>query len=322
MRSSTDLFFGASVAWVRAQEEIDALAESDLPIVLLGPTGCGKSALANYIHARSRRAGSLVEHAIGSVPESLAHSAFLGHSRGAYTGAVERHAGLLESAKGGTLFLDEMGLATAEIQHLLLGLLEGRPFQPLGASRPVTIDVRLVFATNAEPQALVAAGKWQPDLYYRLGGNFIRLPGLADRRTDILPLARLFLTRRLRALGRSWRAAITDQVQAIFLTHPWPGNVRQLQSVCDRAAVLMREERAIELRDLTPEFLGEARPAGQPELPDLAAARVHEALRRHHGNKAAAARELGMHRTDLYRLLERYPCDVAPGEVPGPACHM
>lgn len=319
MSSPTDLYLGASHAWVRAQEEIEALAESDLPILLLGPTGCGKSVLANYIHARSGRAGSLVEHTLGSVPESLSYSAFLGHERGAYTGAVGRHTGLLESAKGGTLFLDEMGLATAEIQRLLLGLLEGRPFTPLGASRPVTVDVRLVFATNVEPQALLAQGRWQPDLYYRLGGNFVRIPGLAARQVDILPLAHLFLGRRLRVLGRSWRAEVSDEVRAIFQRHPWPGNVRQLQSVCDRAAVLMREPRPVELRDLTPEFLSEMTPAAGIPVADVMIARAREALRRHHGNKTAAARELGIPRTVLYRLLDQGPRHTPSGGFARPA---
>jgi DNA-binding NtrC family response regulator len=312
MHSSTDLYLGGSAAWTRAQGEIDALAASDLPIVLLGPTGCGKSALANYIHARSRRTGKLIEHTIGSVPESLSYSAFLGHQRGAYSGAVEGRTGLLESAEGGTLFLDEMGLAPLEVQRLLLGLVEGRPFTPLGASRTLTVDVRLVFATNAEPRTLLAEGKWQPDLYYRLGGNFIRLPGLAARRLDILPLAHLFLTKRLRALGHPWRSAVSDEVQAIFLAHPWPGNIRELQSVCDRAAVLMQCDRPIGLSDLTPEFLSELNTPVAGLAADPLVARVHDVLRRHHGNKSATARELDWPRTVLYRYLDRYPLRNTP----------
>ena len=319
MLSHSDLYLGASATWLRVQGEVDALATSDLPLVLLGPTGSGKSVLAGYIHHRSGRSGALVEHALGSVPDALSYSAFLGHARGAYTGAIERRAGILESAKGGTLFLDEMGLATPEIQRLLLGLLEGRPFTPLGASRPVTIEVRLVFATNAEPGLLVAQGKWQADFYYRLGGNFIRLPGLAERRVDIVPLADLFLIRKLRALGKTWRPRLSREVEEVFLRHPWPGNIRQLQSVCDRAAALMQTDRQVELLDLTPEFLRELTPAALDAASDPVVIRVHEVLRRHQGNKAAAARELGMARTRLYRLLDHYPRHTPSGGHARPA---
>jgi DNA-binding NtrC family response regulator len=269
--------------------------------------------LAGYIHHRSRRAGGLVEHTLCSVPDALSYSTFFGHTRGAYTGAVDRHTGILESAKAGTLFLDEIGLATPEIQRLLLGILEGRPFTPLGASRPVTIDVRLLFATNSDPEALVAAGRWQPDFYYRLGGNFVRLPGLAERRMDILSLANLFLRRRLRALGRPWAGRLSRSVEELFLRHPWPGNVRQLQAVCERAAVLMPSDRDVEVSDLTSEFLRELGPAAPGPVPDPLVTRVHDALRHHQGNKAAAARELGWHRTDLYRFLERHPRHTPSG---------
>lgn len=319
MHSQTDLYLGASAAWVKAKGEIDPLAASDLPLVLLGPTGCGKSVMAGYIHHQSKRAGALVEHTLGSVPDALSYSAFLGHTRGAYTGAVERHVGVLESAKGGTLFLDEMGLATPEIQRLLLGLLEGRPFTPLGASRPVAVDVRLLFATNLEPELLVAQRKWHPDFYYRLGGNFIRLPGLAERRVDILPLADLFLLRKLRAMNRPWRPRLSPEVSELFLRHPWPGNIRQLQSVCDRAAVLVQHDRQVEAYDLTPEFLRELSPAAHGPAPDPMVSRVHEVLRRHQGNKAAAARELGIHRTEFYRLLERHPRHTPSGGYARPA---
>lgn len=320
MQPDSDLYIGASRTWSPVQDELDALAASDLPLVLLGPTGCGKSVLAGYIHRRSGRSGALIEHTLGSVPDALSYSALLGHHRGAFTGAVERHAGLIESAKGGTLFLDEVALASAEVQRLLLGLVEGRPFTPLGASRPLTVDVRLVFATNAEPRDLVAEGKWQQDLYYRLGGNFIRLPALADRRSDILPLATLFLKRRLQSLGRSWRAEMTPEVQEILLTHPWPGNIRQLQSVCDRAAVLMREPRPMHLGDLTPDFLAEqTSPESDAAVTEALIQRVAEVLRRHRGNKTAVARELNWTRTQLYRFLARFPRLTLPGGLARPA---
>lgn len=318
---STDLYFGSSAAWARAQEVIDALAPSDLPIVLLGPTGCGKSALASYIHRKSKRPGSLVEHTIPSRPDNLSYSAFLGYNRGAYTGAVQTQHGLLELAKGGTLFLDEMGHVTHEIQGLLLGLLDGRPFTPLGATRSISIDVRFVFATNAEPKVLMDQGKWLPDLYYRLGGNFIRIPSLAARRLDILPLAHFFLWIRFRQLGRDWRPEVSQEVQSIFLSHPWPGNIRQLKNICDCAAVLMQEPRAVEVHDLTTDFLEELGSGSRARhTPAPVVTRVHQVLRKHHGNKSATARELDMHRTELYRFLDRHPYRRTPsGGFPRPA---
>jgi DNA-binding NtrC family response regulator len=307
MHVGAELFLGTSDAWRRAQAQIEWMAPSDLPIVLLGPTGCGKSAFASYIHRRSGRRGELVEHALGTVPEALQAATLLGHRRGAFTGAFEARVGLLEQAKDGTFFLDEIGLATHEAQGLLLGLMEGKPFTPIGATRSLTVNVRMIFATNVDPSRQVASGAWKPDFYHRLGDNFISLPGLADRRADILPLARAFLARRMTQYGRLEAAELSSEVEELFLHHPWPGNVRQLDAVCHRAAVSMGPGSLVRVSDLSDHFLAEFDRSTGATLPDPFETLVRDTLQRHGGNRSAAARDLGMHRTKLVRFIARHP---------------
>lgn len=307
MRVGSELYIGTSGAWRRAQAQIDWMAPSDLPIVLLGPTGCGKSAFASYIHRLSGRRGELVEHALGTVPEALQAAALLGHRRGAFTGATEERPGLLERAKDGTFFLDEVGLATPEVQGLLLTLMEGRPFTPIGASRSIVVSVRMLFATNADPREQVASGAWKPDFYHRLGGNFVILPGLADRREDILPLAQALLGRRLSQYGRREEALFSPEVEEILYHHPWPGNIRQLEAVCHRAAVSMLPGAPVRMTDLSEHFLLDAIQLRENARPDPFALLVRDTLHRHRGNRSAAARDLGMHRTKLVRFLARHP---------------
>jgi DNA-binding NtrC family response regulator len=283
------------------------MAPSDLPIVLLGPTGCGKSAFASYIHRRSGRRGELVEHALGSVPEALQAAALLGHRRGAFTGATEERSGFLERAKDGTFFLDEIGLASLEIQGLLLTLMEGRPFTPIGASRSIVVNIRMLFATNVDPRQQLTSGAWRPDFYHRLGGNFVTLPGLAERREDILPLAQALLARRLTQYGRKEEAVFSPEVEEILYHHPWPGNVRQLEAICHRAAVSMLPGAPVRMTDLSDHFLVDAMQGREPARPDPFAMLVRDTLERHRGNRSAAARDLGMHRTKLVRFLARHP---------------
>lgn len=307
MHLGAELFLGTSDAWRRAQVQIEWMAPSDLPIVLLGPTGCGKSAFASYIHRRSRRRGELVEHALGTVPEALQAATLFGHRRGAFTGAIEERAGLFERAKDGTFFLDEIGLATPEVQGLLLGLMEGRPFTPIGATRSITVDVRMIFATNADPAQQVASGAWKPDFYHRLGDNFVVLPGLAARRSDILPMARAFLARRLAQYNRQCPAEFSPDVEEILLHHPWPGNVRQLEALCHRVAVSMEAGGPVQVSDLSEHFLAEVDRVAGETRPGPFELLVRDTLLRHRGNRSAAARDLGMHRTKLVRFLARHP---------------
>jgi DNA-binding NtrC family response regulator len=241
------------------------------------------------------------------VPEALQAATLLGHRRGAFTGAVEERAGLLERAKDGTFFLDEIGLATQEAQGLLLGLMEGKPFTPIGAARSISVNVRMIFATNVDPTHQVASGVWKPDFYHRLGDNFIVLPGLAERRNDILPMARAFLARRIAQYGRQCSATFAPEVEDVLLHHPWPGNVRQLEALCHRAAVSMAPDAPVQISDLSEQFLTDFGRAADESRPDPLQLLVHDTLRRHGGNRSAAARDLGMHRTKLVRFLARHP---------------
>lgn len=297
-----DLYFGSSLLWKAALECVELLGSSSLPILLTGPTGSGKTAVAELIHERSRPRGPFVDCALPEIPDGLRHSYLSGHARGAFTGASADQMGRIEEANGGTLFLDELSLASEEVRSLLLLVLERQWVTRVGEQRQRPVNVRFIFATNEEPTALLAAGTWRKDFYYRLGFGRIRLPSLSAVREDILPLATRLLHHFLAMRGVNWRPGFSPPVRALFQRHPWPGNIRELKSVCERAAAVLREPRDVDLCDFDPDFLAESEPANAPSPRDAFAARALDALRRHGGNKSAAARELGVRRQALYRL--------------------
>lgn len=308
-----DLTVGTSDCWRSILRRTEQLARGRMPIVLLGPTGSGKTTVASLIHRMSGRRGAFVSSSIPAVPPELRHSILQGHVRGAFTGALADHLGLLEQAHLGTLFLDEIGLIPPPMQELLLTVLDGRGITRVGDVRPRQVDVHLVVATNSDPQVLVMKGTWRVDFYYRLGFAWIRLPALRDRAEDILPMAQAMLEQATRAGGELAVPRIGPEVKALFLRHPWPGNIRELRSVCEYAALLMAPGHPVQIEHLPQAFLDEAAPAGEREVYEAHARHIHDVLRRHAGNKSAAARELGLNRQDLYRFLERNPRHTPSG---------
>jgi len=298
MPFSPDLLSGRSPAWRSVLRQVEEIAATPSRVVLLGPTGSGKTLLAEQIHRLSGRRGAFVECALPSIPEPLLVSVLAGHMRGSFTGALTDQRGKLEEAHTGTLFLDELGLASPAAQHYLLGVLDNRPVARLGNSRSHCFDIRFIFATNREPEELVASGRWAEDFYYRLGLRFLRLPGLKQRKEDIMELARAFLADELARLGRSFPVHFSTETQLLFRQYPWPGNLRELRAVCEAVAIGMREEKYIVVSELPEEFLRRVH-AQQP------AALIENTLARTGGNKSAAAREMGLSRQQLYRKLDR-----------------
>lgn len=235
---------GNSAALKRTMAQIDAVAATPANVLILGESGVGKEMVARAIHDRSERANKpLVKVNCASIPKELFESEFFGHVKGAFTGAHRDRVGRLQLADGGTVFLDEVGEIPPDLQGKLLRALQEREFERVGDDRTVKVDVRVVAATNRDLEAEVKAGRFREDLYYRLGVFPIVVPPLRDRREDIGSLAEHFLTRTCVNLGREPMRLSKQQAQQL-LRHSWPGNIRELRNIIERAVILSTGGRA------------------------------------------------------------------------------
>ena len=280
-----------------ATERVIALAcqvaRADVAVLITGPNGAGKDKIAEIIQANSAvREGPFVILNCGALPSELLEAELFGAEIGAYTGASRAREGKFESADGGTLFLDEIGNLSANGQMKLLRVLETGRFERLGSNRERQVKVRVISATNADITAMIRAGTFREDLYYRLNTIEIRVPPLAERVDDILPLARFFLT------GLAGGKRISTEARDALRRHSWPGNVRELKNALQRAALLATGPE-ITAADLA--LRGAAVPAD--EEPDRAT--IEAALARSGGVIAQAAAELGLSRQALYRRMEK-----------------
>jgi transcriptional regulator with GAF, ATPase, and Fis domain len=229
---------GTSLALRRALEAIEQVAPTDATVLITGETGTGKELFARAVHQRSRRAGKpFVEINCAAVPETLLASELFGHERGAFTGAHDRRRGRFEQANGGTLFLDEIGELSAEMQVLLLRVLQTREFQRLGGTSPIRVDVRVVAATNRDLSHDVTAGRFRSDLYYRLNVFPVRVPALRERPEDIAILTAHFAAKYASQFGRTI-SRVDRRTLALLESHDWPGNVRELENLVARAVIV------------------------------------------------------------------------------------
>ncbi|HEV3311108.1 MAG TPA: sigma-54 dependent transcriptional regulator, partial [Chloroflexota bacterium] len=207
-------------------------------VLILGETGTGKELIASAIHKRSRRsAKAFIRVNCAAIPPSLIASELFGHEKGAFTGALQRRAGRFESADGGTIFLDEIGELSPETQLALLRVLQEREFERVGSSQPVAVDVRVVAATNRDLEAAVSAGTFRQDLFYRLNVFPLRVPPLRERKTDIRLLTEYLVERYARRAGKTVRC-VEKKTLDILEAYDWPGNIRELQNVIERAVIL------------------------------------------------------------------------------------
>ena len=301
---SAQLLFGGGSTADALLRDIRTFAATPYPVLLLGPTGSGKTVVARELHNLSPRfTGPYIRLPLPSIPDELRHAEFAGFRRGAFTGALEDRIGALEAAHAGTLFLDELGYASLPAQQMLLTALESGAVRRLGEVRERGVDVRFVCATTANLPALCREGRFLEELYYRIECLTIRLPSLAERRGDILPLSKRFIAEELGRLGKGFEATLSLAVVEVLLAAGWPGNVRQLKSVCRFIATRLDTDRIVDLGDL-PASLTEGDSA---PLCASSHTRAFEVLRRVDGNKAKAARILGITRSTLYRLLEADP---------------
>jgi DNA-binding NtrC family response regulator len=317
----TSTGFGALVAGSGAMMEAVALAEraarSRIAVLLSGESGTGKESFARAIHAASPRADAPFQAVnCGALPDALVESLLFGHEKGAFTGAERRHLGRFREAEGGTIFLDEVGELPALAQVKLLRVLQEGEVDPVGGSTPVKVDVRVVSATNRDLRAEIAAGRFREDLYFRLAGVEIVLPGLSGRPEDIPVLARRHAETVARLEGRRFDG-FGPGVEAWLAVRPWPGNVRELQNVIHRAMVLSdgpvvplsvfelqgQPEAASPAPDQRPQV---ERSRTVRPLTEVEAEAIADALMLCRGRISETARRLGIGRSTLYRKMREY----------------
>jgi DNA-binding NtrC family response regulator len=286
-------------------EVIGRVGPSDASVLITGENGTGKGVVAQALHTLSARASRpLITINAGGVSETVFESELFGHVKGAFTDARTDRLGRFEMAEGGTLFLDEIANVPLSQQQKLLRVLETGEFERLGSSKTRKVDVRLISATNADPQAEIEAGRFRQDLLFRLNTIEIHLPPLRDRRDDIPRLAAHFLalhTQRYRKPASGFDANAIDAL----LKHGWPGNVRELDHTVERAVLMSRDDQ-IHVQDLGLRPQGEAAARlDDMSLEEVEAFLIRKALARY-GNVTAAASALGLSRSALYRRIERY----------------
>ena len=320
----------SSPAVVELRRMVERVAGSDISVLILGETGVGKERMAEELHRRSPRSGKpLMRLNCAALSDSLLETELFGHERGAFTGAHERKIGLLEAAQGGTVFLDEIGDMPSLTQVKLLRVLEERQVRRVGSTASFGIDVRFVSATNRNLEQAIARGTFREDLYFRLNGITLVIPPLRERPAEIEDLALYFIAETSRS---SWREAprISREALQLLLAYPWPGTIRELRSVVERAVVLC------DSGSLLPAHLPEQRMrahfARRDPAPSPAPARADDAgpsprplppheqerrerllslLREHRGNVTAVGRALQKARFQVQRWLKRYGIDAA-----------
>src|SRR6266446_7044010 len=291
---------GRSPAMQQVRELVRTAARAEAHVLIEGETGTGKEVVARAVHALGRRAaGPFVPVNCAAVPETLAESEFFGHARGAFTGAVQERAGVLQLADRGTLFLDEVEDLVPALQAKLLRVVQDREVRPLGASSVRRFDVRIVAASNRDLWRMVEAGQFRRDLYYRLRVFAITLPPLRQRRDDLPALIEHFIARFNRAQGTTFALPPPGALRPL-LEHPWPGNVRELENVLESLLVLAGAE-GVELAEL---LARRQTPAAGLVVDERA--RIVRVLDEHRWNRQRAAAALGISRVTLWRRMERH----------------
>jgi two-component system, NtrC family, response regulator len=295
---------------------IEKVAPVDVSVLILGESGTGKELIARALHRLSpRQSKRFIAINCAAIPEQLLESELFGYEKGAYTGAVRTTPGKIENANGGTLFLDEIGDMPLTLQSKLLRFLQQKVVERVGGREEISVDVRIVCATNQDLQALIASQRFRQDLYFRIGEISVRLPPLRERGADVIVLAHSFLRKFAAATGQSKRG-FTDDALAALQAHAWPGNVRELENKV-KSAMIVAEGAFI-----TPADMGLSAPDGASSGLNLKEVRaraerqaVMQALQTTAGNIARAAELLGVTRPTLYDLIERHGLTVASGPL-------
>jgi len=305
-----DGIIGRSPAMQEVFKTIRKIAPLDCNVLLQGESGTGKELVARALHANSKRAQHpFIPFNCGAFSEDLVANELFGHEKGAFTGAVTSKLGLLETANRGTIFMDEVGEMPLPMQIKLLRVIQERTLLRVGGVNPIPIDVRIIAASNRDIEKMVAAGEFRQDLFYRLKVVMIDLPPLRKRQEDIPLLVEHFVSAIAKQFGKPFVPEISENFLEAMAAYPFPGNVRELQNIVERAVALARED-VLSPRDLPPDlFLSETRPAASQEqnshrLKSLEQEHIVEVYRRTGFNQTETARLLGISRTTLWRRLK------------------
>jgi len=284
-------------------ESARRVARCDVSVLITGETGCGKEIVARAIHHHSLRCSKpWVDINCAALPEQLMESEMFGHEKGAFSGADSARPGFFELAHTGSLFLDEVAELEPRLQVKLLRVLDGAPYYRLGGTKKVAVDVRIIAATNQDLERAIAQGRFRADLYHRLKQYHVRVPPLRERVADIVPLAEYFLQK------NSQSARFSETAKAALRSHPWPGNIRELQNVTVQAAIAARQYE-IQAEDLPPLETSagmRASPASDFTLDGVERQTILDALEKTAGHHQRAADLLGISRRTLSRKLKLY----------------
>ena len=308
-----------SKAMQEIQELIAAMAPSEANVLITGESGVGKEVIANVIHSRSRRGDKpMVKLNCAAFPQAMIESELFGYVKGAFTGAMNDFAGMIAAASGSTLFLDEISEMPPELQTRFLRVLQEREYRPLGSTKTLKADFRVVAATNRPIASALAENRLRSDLYYRLNTFQIEIPPLRERKEDIPPLVSTFLKQFAQQLGKE-EPSITPEAFQKLLDYSWPGNVRELQNAMEYGVVLARQNK-IGVKELPAEVQlppslqkterNNHNTGGVQNLDDLERNAIIQALAQCHGNKKKAAQVLGIQRPTLYNKMKRFAIEL------------
>jgi len=306
---------GSSKPMRQLLKQVEKVAPADSTVLILGETGTGKELIARALHRRSKRAprAFIRVNCAAAIPQSLIASELFGHEKGAFTGALQRRLGRFEAADGGTLFLDEIGDLPTETQIALLRVLQEREFERVGSNHPIPVDVRLIAATNRELPAAIAAGTFRQDLFYRLNVFPIAVPPLRERAEDIPLLVEYFVARFAKGTGKHIRHIGKHTLEELIACK-WPGNIRELQNVVERAVILSETDTFVVDESWLKRASSESgRPhEGLSELADREVEMIEAALAESHGRisgPTGAAAKLGIPRQTLESKIKRLGID-------------
>jgi transcriptional regulator with PAS, ATPase and Fis domain len=287
---------------------IPRIAESESTVLIQGESGTGKDLIAKAIHSLStRKKGPMIVVNCGALPDTLLESELFGYEAGAFTDAKKDKPGRFAQADGGSIFLDEIGDVSPALQVRLLRVLQERSFEPLGSTRTVRSNVRVIAATNKDLYEEMRSGRFREDLYYRVNVVQINIPPLRDRKEDIIPVAESFIER-MNRITRKNLLGLSPRAMEMLMNHAWPGNIRELENVIEHAFILCPE--GLILGEHLPASLQRhAAPSGVSfvgkTLAQIEEQAIRDAIQRHDGNRAAAARELGVDKTTIWRKLKK-----------------